>query len=547
MFLYLLCVLFAYYILKPVSRSMFLNKFDVDSLPALYILIAGFGGTFAYFYSKLAARSSLRAAVFWTMFGSIGALVSIWTLIHFGWMIYVLNIFVSLFSIGLVSQGWLVASNLFDARQAKRIYPLLGMGLVLGAAFGGEFTSRAALVLGTRNLLLASAAMVLFAYVAFRVAIRQATGTVSQARAAHKEETDFSFPGMVRDIGRTRHLQVIIGIMVVMYIVDTLVEYQFQVMAAATHRGDQLTAFFGRFYGVYLNAVEFVFQLFVTASIVRRFGVGGTLQIAPAAVLLGSTATAAAPSLTTAGAARLTEASTRYTFNKTGMELLYMPLPQELRNRIKAFIDICVDRGSRGLGGAVLLVLTTGALNFGVKGIAMVVVILCVPWIYLSYLAKREYIATVRRRFEARRLDLESSRLTVQDAATIRLLEVTSRADNPRQAAYALQLLAEAPRYDIRPLLQSLAGSPLEEVREKVYQLAMSLRYEELLEQAQQEWRTASGKLSRAAVAYVLTVSPDRQRLAGESLNDDNPDVVRGALDALRTDRNLAEDLISLK
>ena len=55
-----------------------------------------------------------------------------WALIHLAWMIYVLNIFVSLFSIVLVSQGWLVASNLFDAREAKRLYPLLGMGMVLG-------------------------------------------------------------------------------------------------------------------------------------------------------------------------------------------------------------------------------------------------------------------------------------------------------------------------------------------------------------------------------------------------------------------------------
>ena len=59
-------------------------------------------------------------------------------------MIYVLNIWVSLFSIVLVSQGWLVASNIFDAREAKRLYPLLGMGMVLGAACGGEFTSRTA-------------------------------------------------------------------------------------------------------------------------------------------------------------------------------------------------------------------------------------------------------------------------------------------------------------------------------------------------------------------------------------------------------------------
>ena len=63
MFSYLLFVLFAYYIVKPVSRAMFLTKFDIDKLPGLYILIAVFGGLFAYLYSKVATKVSLRSAV----------------------------------------------------------------------------------------------------------------------------------------------------------------------------------------------------------------------------------------------------------------------------------------------------------------------------------------------------------------------------------------------------------------------------------------------------------------------------------------------------
>src|SRR5215472_10068391 len=164
---------------------MFLTTFDIDKLPQLYILIAVFGGILAYLYSKLAARSSLSFAVFIAMALSVVSLLVMWwlTRLRLPWMIYVLNIWVSLFSIVTVSQGWLVASNLFDTRQAKRLYPLLGMGMVLGAAFGGEFTNRTAELVGTRNLLLASAAMVVFAYISFRLAIWKSSG-VRQARAA---------------------------------------------------------------------------------------------------------------------------------------------------------------------------------------------------------------------------------------------------------------------------------------------------------------------------------------------------------------------------
>ncbi|HEY1341164.1 MAG TPA: Npt1/Npt2 family nucleotide transporter [Bryobacteraceae bacterium] len=549
MFFYLLCVLFAYYILKPVSRSMFLNKFDIDKLPSLYIVIAIPGGVLAYLYSKLAAKTSLRVAVFWTMSLSVACLAAIWAAIHLSWMIYVLNIFVSMFSICLVSQGWLVASNLFDAREAKRLYPLLGMGMVLGAAFGGEFTSRTALLVGTRNLLLASAGMVILAYIAFRVAASQSHAALAGARGAEKAETDFSFTGMIGDIFRTRHLQVIVAIMVMMYLVDTMVEYQFQVMAAAGHKGDQLTAFFGKFYGLYLNLAEFVFQLFLTAAVVRRFGVGGTLQIAPVTIMLASAGTSAAPGVATAGAVRLAEATTRYTLNRTGMELLYMPLPKELRNRIKAFIDICVDRLSRGLAGLILLFLTASVFDLDVKGIAVVVMCLCVPWIYFSHLARREYIATIRKRMESRRLDLESARVAVTDRATIQLLESAAAADNPRQAAYALGLLAGARDYDPRPLLRRLAVHPAREVREKVFEIATARRDDSVLEFAMQEIRRAQAgggfDLARSAVAYALSISPDRARLAAELLDDRNPDLVEGALEALRSDREMAQDLIT--
>ena len=221
MFWYLFSVLMAYYIVKPVSRSMFLTKFDVDKLPSLYIVIAVAGGMFAYLYSRLAAKTSLHTAVFWTMLLSVISLCAMWGFIYVPWMIYVLNIWVSLFSIVLVSQGWLVAGNVFNAREAKRLYRLLGMSMVLGAASGGEFTNRVVRLVGTRNLRLACAAIVVVAYGAFRVAVSHSATSVEHAHAGSEEETDFSFFGIVRDLTRVRHLQVIVGLMVAMYIVDT--------------------------------------------------------------------------------------------------------------------------------------------------------------------------------------------------------------------------------------------------------------------------------------------------------------------------------------
>jgi AAA family ATP:ADP antiporter len=539
MFFYLLFVLFAYYIVKPVSRAMFLTKFDIDKLPLLYILIALFGGILAYFYSRLAAKVSLNAAISWAMGLSVLALVVMWWLIRLRipWMVYVLNIWVSLFSVILVSQGWLVASNLFNAREAKRLYPILDMGMVLGAAFGGEFTRRAVSLIGTESLLLASAAMVALAYVASLVATRDRRSPIEHARAAQREETDFSFGQMIGDISRVRHLRIIVGMMVVMYLVDTLVEYQFQAMARTAYRGDQLTAFFGQFYGLWLNGVEFVFQLFLTGVVVRWFGVGATLQISPVAIGLSSVAILAAPGVFSTSTVRLTEASTRYTMTKTGMELLYMPLPLALRNRIKAFIDICVDRLSRGVGGILLLFLTTSSLHMGVRGITVIVIALSGAWIMYAAIARKEYVASIRQRLESRRLDLSSVRLAVSDAATIQMLETAARGGNARQAAYALTLLNEAAGYDIRTMLEDLADSPLPDVQERVFRIAADLNIASLLGKA------ASQPRSPRTARYLLVVAPDR--FAAEFLGHDNPEIVEAALEGVRAGHRPAGTLIT--
>jgi AAA family ATP:ADP antiporter len=114
---------------------------------------------------------------------SFGTLLALWLLIRLKvpGMVYALNIWVSLFSVVLVSQGWLVAGNLFDARQAKRLYPLLNLGLVLGAAFGGKFTKRTVALIGTEGLLPASAFMVLLAYVSFLLASHASAAPIREA------------------------------------------------------------------------------------------------------------------------------------------------------------------------------------------------------------------------------------------------------------------------------------------------------------------------------------------------------------------------------
>ena len=547
MSLYLLFVMVAYYILKPVSAAMFLNKFNIDKLPYLYILIAGGGGVLAYFYTRVALKSSLTAAVSWTMLIAVACLIALWWLIglNLPWMLYVFNIWVSLFSIVLFSQGWLVAANMFDSRQAKRLYGLLGLGAIVGATIGSAVTTLTVKIVGTRNLILACAVMVVLAFLAFLGAVRQGGASLAQARAADTEKLEFSARDIFASVGRHRHLQLIIAIILLTFIVDELVDFQFQAVAKHSFRGDHLTAFFGGFF-FYLNLISLVLQLFFTAWIVRHIGVGGTLLIMPVSIMVGSLAAAAVPGLISAVILRFSEAVNRYTFNRTGMELLFLPLPSGLKNRTKAFVDIFVDRFGRGLAGILLAVLLAAGLR-DMRVIAILTVGITAAWIGLARAAQREYTGTMRSRIERRRLELEDERLTVSDPTTLRLLEQTVESANTRQACYALSMLAEVPGYDLGPVAMRLSHNTQPEVRAKVFHVARTAGFADLLAGAISEIRAPDVGVDRrdaavitAAVAYVLTVSPEAPHRASEFLSDADLVVVEAVISAMREQPQLA-------
>jgi simple sugar transport system permease protein len=56
------------------------------------------------------------------------------------------------------------------------------------------------------------------------------------------------------------------------------------------------------------------------------------------------------------GLARVLDTSLRYTVDKTSREVLFLPLPAELKYRAKPFIDVTMDRFAKGMGALLILV-----------------------------------------------------------------------------------------------------------------------------------------------------------------------------------------------
>jgi AAA family ATP:ADP antiporter len=324
---------------------------------------------------------------------------------------------------------------------------------------------------------------------------------------------------------------------------DVLIDFQFSAMAKHAHSGDNLTAFLGGFYGLYLNLFTFVLQVLLTSFVVSRFGIGGILQIMPISLGLGSIGTLLAPGVWTTGILRLIEASSRYSFNRTGMELLYLPLPAALRNRTKVFVDIFVDRMARGLGG-LLLVFLAPIADLHPRWVSLLVIVFAVGWSVLANRARYEYVLTVRKKLQTRRLDLEHARVTVGEPVMMQLLEKTALEGNARQARYALSLLGETKEYPLEPLLEKVAGRSLDEVRAAAYDLARASGFPGLLDHARREIDSGSAAVA-AAARYLVTLSPLPPEKVRECLNESACEVAEGAVLALGTKPDLAKEILT--
>src|SRR5262249_31216379 len=114
----------------------------------------------------------------------------------------------------------------------------------------------------------------------------------------------------------------------------TLLDYLFKSSAAAAYgKGPQLTRYFALFYtGSQLFA--FLVQSSLTPRVLRRFGLGRTIQAYSTAVAFGAGASLFLPSVLMAPLARALELIFRGSFFRSSYELFFTPAPPREKRAI---------------------------------------------------------------------------------------------------------------------------------------------------------------------------------------------------------------------
>src|SRR6188768_25208 len=535
MFAYSFLAMTSYNNLRPITRSRFITSFGAHNLPWVMLAAGLLIGVLMHQYARAIRGLPRRAVVPVTLGGIVVVQLAFWALLQTGSEAASagLYLFGQILGILLISQFWTLANDVYDARQAKRLFGFIGGGASLGGALGAGLTKLLVAEIGSINLLLVSAVtLACCAGIVILILRRHEVGVQSLI----EDQRGVGGVEALRLLVRSPHLRVIALVIGLAAAGAAIAEQQVNMVAEATGASeDAITAFLANI-TMYLSLAGFVVQVGLTSRIHRSLGLAFALLLLP--LTLGSSA--AIVLLTGAvwapQVARVLDSTLRYTVDKTTREILFLPLPADFKYRAKPFIDVTMDRFSKALAAIVLLVLVQPwGLDLDWRELSYASLALAGVWIGSTLVARREYLASFRRSIGTQAIMPDAIRADVADAATIEtLVEELSNPDEPA-VLYAITMLEALDKpHLITPLLLH-HESP--QVRRRALIALASTR-----SRIARKWTPAIARMAqdadvgvRAAALRALAVlaHEDASALMRRYLDDPEPRVAVAAATAL--------------
>lgn len=548
-FLYLFTAVGAF-ITGRISRStLFLELPGFrEKLPLMYIIQAVAVSVAMILYARVERKlrrdqtNAISLALIITVTLVLRALLATQT-----YLVYATYyIWIELVGTFVIVQFWTFTNEIFNSRQAKRLFAVIGGGGVLSGVAAG-FGIRATVdAIGTENLLFVMAASLSISLAMVIALGRNARSELNAALERGPSPKGHRTPAQAHTkVFATRHVQLIAVVVVLTYLVSTLVDYQFQVIVGdAITDKDARSAYFGTFFGA-TGVLAGIIQFGLTSRILERFGLLFGLIALPACMLLGSIGLLSVPlvvsGLWAVAFTKGSENTLRYSVNDTALQLLYLPVPSHIRGRAKAFIDGILKPSSIG-GAGLLLALLKGTLedlagidlglHVSVYEVSWIVASGLTLWLLCLAFLRREYVKSLLQTLQRRRLNLADTHFSIHDEATVRTLHEALGSQTIGEVLHALELLRYAtPK--AREGLNSRVGELLDHESQDIRVAALNyLESSGSLPQAEQVARLLADPAPQVRAAATITYcAVQREKALGEVhplLND--PDLhVRAA------------------
>ncbi len=391
-------IMFGYYILRAVRDEI--SAADRGNLQILWTVVFFVMIGAVSLYSWVASRYSRGVFVPLANRFFIACLLGFWAALVFLpaetrlWIDRVFYVWTSVFALFVVTVFWGLVADCFDNDQGKRLFGFIAVGSSVGAIVGSSVTVALAAQVPVFSLLLISCVpLEVASWFAATLHREFGTGTVTAAGESERPLPGNAFSGM-KAVFQSPYLMGIASFIALMTFASTILYFQQAnlVGEAITDRGER-TAFLARI-DLIVNVLTIVFQVYLTAKVIRWLGVGVSLALVPAAVALGFVALGFYPTLAVLVVVQVAYRAGRYGMTKPAREVLFTVLSREEKYKSKAFLDAAVYRGGDLVSGWIYAGLAAVGLSIGAIGFVAMPV--AVVWAVVGIrLGRREEILAI--------------------------------------------------------------------------------------------------------------------------------------------------------
>ncbi len=236
---------------------------------------------------------------------------------------------------------WVLANDLCNMSQAKRLFPVISSWSFVGKLLGIGIAAASPAIFAKMGIALEEVLSInaLIYLAAFLVVVFSLKGKEIRKTAQAKEtvqETMQEGWDFVRNVPSFRYMMIAI---LALAVCDTIVEFRFLVISDAAFPGQ---AAYQQFYSLYrmgATLLSFLMQTFFTSQIISRMNLKNVFFIFPVITLLGSVGMFVLPGLSVAVTAMVSLKMVRETIDESSRKSFEALVPEERRGRVSTFMD----------------------------------------------------------------------------------------------------------------------------------------------------------------------------------------------------------------
>jgi ATP:ADP antiporter, AAA family len=362
-------IMLSYYILRAVRDEI--AAADRGNLQILWTVVFFVMIVAVQAYSWIASRYSRGVFVPMANRFFIACLIGFWASLVFmpeaarPWIDRVFYVWTSMFALFVVTVFWGLVADCFSSEQAKRLFGFIAIGASVGGIVGSMVTEALATQVPVFTLLLISCVPLEGAsWLARGLHKNFGTGAVEGGTASEKPLAGDAWSGM-KAVFQSPYLMGISAFILMMTFASTILYFAQSdlVYEAITDRGERRALLANM--DKWVNILTILFEVYLTARVIRWLGIGVTLAIVPVVVAGGFISLWMWPTLTTLIIVQVAYRAGRYGLSKPAREVLFTVVSREEKYKSKAFIDAAVYRGGDLVSGWAYTGLAAFGLTIG--------------------------------------------------------------------------------------------------------------------------------------------------------------------------------------